>query len=96
MNEELENAKNLAQQIHEYKKKIDEMTKASKKLEQQLKDYMSSNAINEMESGPLLVTLKQYPETYIADTDALKAAGIFDKYSKIKAGYASLLIKEKK
>lgn len=96
MDKEMENAKAMAQQIFDYKKKIEQLQAESKELETKLKSYMSTNAINEMEAENLLVTLKNCPETFIADTEALKRDGIFDKYSKIKKGYVSLTIKEKK
>jgi intracellular sulfur oxidation DsrE/DsrF family protein len=89
-----DDAQKLAIEIFEYKKKINELDKKSKELENQLKKMMEEGSICEFNAGSLNVTLKKIQESLIPDVDALKAAGVFDQYSKIKKGYTSLTIKE--
>ena len=43
--------------------------------------------------GNLLLKLKITPDSLIVDTEAIKAAGLFEKYSKPKKGSTSLIIK---
>ena len=91
---ETADAQKLAVEIFGYKKQIDELQKKSKRLEDELKKMMEEGSVCEFNAGSLNVTLKKIQETKIADVDALKAAGIFDQYSKTKKGYTSLTIKE--
>ena len=93
---ETEEAQKLAKEIFAYHKQIDELDKKSKLLEKKLKEMMEESSICEFNADNINVVLKRIPETLIADTDALRAAGIFDQYSKIKKGYTSLTVKEVK
>ena len=83
----------LAQQIYEKEKAAAELTKSVKEMKERIKQAIKEKGMMEYLAGDYTVILKDVPVTRIADTDAMKAAGIFDEYSKPKAGYTSVSVK---
>lgn len=73
------------------KKEIDETISA---LEKKVKKALLSEGKKDSPAGRFLVHIKSVPPTFIVDTARLKEDGLFDKYSKTKAGYDSLMITE--
>ena len=63
-------------------------------VEKRIKDHLvSENKVDEA-AGRFLIHLKKTPETMIVDTAKLKADGLFDRYSKVRAGSTSLMVTE--
>ena len=86
----------LVNKIFAKEAELDALTKEVKSMKDELKTEFENQSMTEFTAGGLTAVLKYIPETKIADTDALKAAGIFDEYSKIKKGYTALTVKEAK
>ena len=86
----------LVNKIFAKEAELNTLTKEVKSMKDELKTEFENQNMTEFTAGGLTAVLKYIPETKIADTDALKAAGIFDEYSKIKKGYTALAIKEAK
>ena len=84
----------LAHDIHEKELLIAELDAFIKSKKKVIKEALEEKEMMECIAGDLAIVLKNVPETMIADTDAMKAAGIFDDYSKPKKGYTSVTIKE--
>ncbi len=84
----------LVNKIYEKEALVNVLTKDVKSMKDKLKSEFEKHGMTELSAGGLSAVIKVVPETKIADTDAMKAAGIFDQYSKIKNGYTSLTIKE--
>lgn len=83
----------LAQQIYEKEKAAAELNKSVKDLKERIKKDLKEKEIMQCLVGDYAIILKDVPETKIADADVMKAAGIFDEYSKLKAGYTSVSVK---
>lgn len=83
----------MARQIYEKEKAIAELNKSVKDLKERIKKDLKEKEIMQCLVGDYAIIIKDIPETKIADTDAMKAAGIFDEYSKLKAGYTSVSVK---
>ena len=86
----------LVNKIYEKEALVDALTKEVKRMKDDLKSEFEKQGMTEFSAGGLSAFIKVVPETKIADVDAMKAAGIFDDYSKTKKGYTSLTIKEVK
>lgn len=84
----------LVNKIYEKDAELAALTKEVKAMKDELKNEMENQKLTEFKAGGLSAALKFVPETLIADTDAMKAAGVFEKYSKVKKGYNALSIKE--
>ena len=84
----------LAHEIHKKEilaAQLDFFIKTSK---EKIKKALETKHIMEFPAEDLIIILKNVPETKIADADAMKAAGVFDNFSKLKKGYTSVTIKE--
>lgn len=75
------------------KKEIEETISA---IEQKIKGQLVAEGKTDEAAGKFLVHIKTTPPTRIVDTAKLRADGLFEKYSKDKAGYDSLMVTENK
>jgi len=63
-----------------------------KKLKDRLKKAMNDEALTDDTIGGYTVKLNHIAATLIVDTDKLKEAKLFEKYSKEKAGYDTIVV----
>lgn len=82
----------LARQIYDKNQEIAKLTQEMEDLKKKVKSSMLKSNIDHMDTASFSIQIKTTADTLIADTAALKADGIFSKYSKIKKGYTSLYI----
>lgn len=72
----------------------DRIEKELKEAEARVKDEFKSRAIESRMVGRFAVELTRVAESFIVDSAKLKADGLFDLYSKKKAGYDRLSVKD--
>ena len=75
------------------KKQLEEQLAA---LEKEVKGYMAEQGKDDETAGRFIIHIKRTPPTQIVDTAKLKAAGLFETYSKTRAGSESVMITESK
>lgn len=63
-----------------------------KKLKDRLKKAMNNEALIDSTVGGYTVKLSHVASSQIVDTAKLKEAGLFEKYSKVKAGYDTITV----
>ena len=71
------------------KKSIDDRIKETEKI---LKDGMEERSSTEAVFGANTVSYIKVAESRTVDTDRLKADGLYDRYSKPKAGYTQVKV----
>lgn len=81
--------------------KVFELRAQKKAIEDELKGYedklkagLNENNIMSGQFGNFNVKLTKVAASKVVDTVALKAAGLFEKYSKDKAGYDKLTVEK--
>lgn len=81
-----------AREIYERTQEIDRLQKELDAYKSRVKETMAKAKVANVKTKSFDITTKITADTMIADTAAMKAAGIFEKYSKVKKGYTSLYI----
>jgi len=82
----------LAKLVFELRAQKNELEKKLKDAESKLKKGMGGELSGV--AGDYFVEIQKVAASRIVDAVALKADGLFDKYSKEKAGYDKLLVKK--
>ena len=85
----------LATGIIEMKKQIKNLQDAVNSMEKEIRKEMQKLKLTEIHNPAYSVVLKKVQPSLIADIERMRADGIFEKYSKTKAGYTSLIITPK-
>ena len=83
------------EEIFDLRLKKKEIEEKLSELEKNVKDTFTKADLMDAEIGRFLVHIKVTPETKIVDTAKLKADGLFEQYSKTRAGSQSLMLTEK-
>ena len=81
--------------IARMRKYIEELTESVKAEEAKVKDALNASGESEVEAGNFICKIVHVAESRIVDTAKIKKAGLFDEYSKTKAGYDALRITER-
>lgn len=84
----------LAESVFELRRQKKELEKKLSDAEAGLKSAMSGLGDLSGVAGGYFVEIQKIAASRVVDTVALKADGLFDKYSKEKAGYDKLLVKK--
>lgn len=64
---------------------IDEATAAMDAITAEIKEHMAAEGVDELNAGPFRATWKYSKPRTVADVEKMKAAGIFDAFSKEQA-----------
>ena len=71
----------------------DAISKKLSTLEGEVKAELEAAGLTEFRNGEYVAKLRVTPPGWIVDTAALKEHGLFEKFSKPKAGYTALSVK---
>ena len=80
-----EELRKALEERQEMQRIIDEAQKVVDARTAEIKDHMTAAGIDEFAEGPYKVTWKYSKPRTVPDADALRAAGLFDQYSKQQA-----------
>ena len=80
-----EQLKKALEERQEMQRLIDEATKTLDARTDEIKAYMTEAGLDCFDVGPFKVTWRYSKPRTVADVDAMKAAGIFEQYSKTQA-----------
>lgn len=81
-----------ARTIYEKTQEINRLQKELDAYKSRVKETMAKAKVTNVKTKSFDITTKITADTMIADTAAMKKAGIFDQYSKVKKGYVALTI----
>ena len=84
------------EEIYRLRNAKKELEERLSNLEKSVKDELHAIGETDYRAGRFLVHIKTVAPSKVVDTAKLKANGLFEEYSKEKAGYESVLITESK
>jgi hypothetical protein len=84
----------IAQKVFDLRAQKAQIEADLKAYEQQLKDEFTKIGTAADRAGDYFCEIQKVAPSKIVDTVKLKAAGLFEQYSKDKAGYDKLLVKK--
>ena len=96
MNEKLQALSNDITKIFDLRRQKKEIEAALSPLESKVKKEFAAENVLDQDIGAYTVHIKKMPETRVVDTEKLKAAGLFEQYSKLRKGSESVMVTERK